>query len=104
MPLPNPLHWLGPPTPEEASARVKNRQPSGPGFGSQVVETIGTILTAIGRTFGTTVVTPPVVALEYGGNLVGRGVETVASPFYAIGKIANTVRTKAYNLLGGHWF
>lgn len=99
----NPLSLFRPRTEAEASARVKNVQPGQPGFLSQVGETIGTIAAAIGRTIGTTV-TAPVAAVEGGVNLAGKGIETVAWPFYGVGKIMNTVRTKTYNLLGGKWF
>lgn len=99
----NPLNLFRPRTEAEAAARVKNVQPKAPGFVSQVTETIGTIATAIGRTFGTTV-TAPVAAFEGGVNLAGKGIETVATPFYYIGKVMNAVRTRTYNLLGGSWF
>jgi len=99
----NPLNFFRPPTEAEASARVKNRQPGQPGFLSQVGETMGTIAAAVGRTFGTTV-TAPVAAGEGAVNLVGRGAEAVATPFYAVGKYMNTFRTPMYNVLGGKWF
>lgn len=99
----NPLNIFRPRTEAEAAASVKNVQPGKLGFGAQVVETIGTIATAIGRTFGTTV-TAPLAPIEGGVNAFGRGLEATARPFFAFGKIVNTTRTKMYNLFGGKWF
>lgn len=101
--LPNLLHWLRPPTAEEASARVKNVQPTAPGILAQITETMGTIATAIGRTFGT-VATAPLAAAEVPLNLAATGIETAAMPVRYISTLANRTRTKLYNLLGGHWF